>query len=562
MSPFVRPKAIRRGDRMLALGIFLICLAVYTLTCSGLPDNPDAEVEFQTTSAIARTGSLAIGGTPEAEAIIARRFDVMEGRGDRAGRYYSWFGVGQALTGVPFYFAGSLLARAFPDVQERHTQTETYGVGRSEYFQHLAVGWRNPLFGALTVWLFLFVARRLGASRAGSCLAAIGYAFCTFAWPQARSTLSDVQATFFLFLALHLVFRFREGFARGRTIRISELMLFGFAVGFAFLTRVLTGPAVGVLVIAFVFVAARARVREGNGVMVFRELLFGLLPAVACLLTFFYLNHARFGDPMESGYGQAVGLNYFQGYPIHWGLIAQFVSPGRGLFWLAPGAFVGLFGMARAWGRGERLWPILFVALFVCVAVPPAATLSWGGAWTFGPRYILPLLPILWLGVGITWDAAYSRKAHWAPMLIMFAGLIPNLGAVLVDHMTHQELAVRAAEIAWPETEGVDAVTAESQRFDRTLWDWRFAAPWAHWRILRHRISLENEEFGVREIFYLDDDTQITPVTERSRGWSHLAWYDLEHRLHGAAWPVLWFSLGLVLAGLIQLVRSFDSTLS
>lgn len=550
---------------MLAFGVFLVVLAVYSLTFSGLPDNPDAEVEFQTTSALARTGELALGGTPEADAIVAQRFDCMEGVGDREGKFYSWFGVGQAFVGVPFYFAGDLLERAFPEVEERHRQTTAHGVGRSEYFQHLLVGWRNPLFGALTIWVFVFVARRLGASRTASCVAALSLAFATYLWPQSRSTLSDVQATFFLFFSFHLILRFREKYLRMRTVKKLELVLFGLSLGMAFLTRVLTAPAIAVLVLTFVFVCARGRIREGNGAMAFRELVIGLVPAVFCAALFLWTNFERFGEPLETGYGDAVGPSFFRAYPVHLGLVAQLASPGRGLLWLAPGALLGFLGLVRAWGRGERLWPTVFCCLFVAIAVPPAATLSWGGAWTFGPRYALPLLPLIWVGVAPVWDAATSAKSRLIPLGLLAVGVIPNLGAVFVDHMTHQELAMAAARIEWPQIEGVDdplGAQAENERFERIKWDWRFAAPWAHWRILRHRTALHDEVFGVRELFFLDSDATVSPTLERSRGWFHLAWYDLEHRLGGAAWPAL-LLIGLMgLVGTVELARSFDATLA
>ena len=144
MSPYVRPYAVSQADRMAAFSVFALLLAIYTATFSGLPDNPDAEVEFQTTSALARTGSLALGGTPEAEAIIERRYNVRIGVDGEA---YSWFGPGQAVLALPLYLAGRGLSVLWPAVEERHAATERMGASRSEYFPHLLVGWRNPPAG-------------------------------------------------------------------------------------------------------------------------------------------------------------------------------------------------------------------------------------------------------------------------------------------------------------------------------------------------------------------------------------------------------------------------------
>lgn len=86
MSSTTRVSFLRREDRLAAWSVFALLLAVFVATMNGLPTVPDAEVEFQTTSALARTGRAALGGTPEAEALIASRFGVVEGRGERAGQ--------------------------------------------------------------------------------------------------------------------------------------------------------------------------------------------------------------------------------------------------------------------------------------------------------------------------------------------------------------------------------------------------------------------------------------------------------------------------------------------
>ena len=229
MSPYVRPPTVEAGDRRAALSVFLILLAVYTATFSGLPDNPDAEVEFQTTRSIVVHRNLALGDTPEARALVENDFHVVPGGPGREGRFYSWHGIGQALGGVPFYAVGSLLARAFPEIEARHAATTHRGYPRSEYFAHLLVGWRNPLLAAWTALLVVVTARRLKARRAVAWLTGLTYGLCTFAWPQARSTLSDVQATFFTFLAVHQLVIVREAFLGLRAPKLPHIALLGAA---------------------------------------------------------------------------------------------------------------------------------------------------------------------------------------------------------------------------------------------------------------------------------------------------------------------------------------------
>ena len=103
LSPFVRAQAVLRGDRSLAWSVFFVLLASYLAAFSGLPDNPDSEVEFQTTSALVRNQSFALGGTSEAEAIIGivhqgrQGFNVRRGGPGREHEFFSWAGVGQPL---------------------------------------------------------------------------------------------------------------------------------------------------------------------------------------------------------------------------------------------------------------------------------------------------------------------------------------------------------------------------------------------------------------------------------------------------------------------------------
>src|SRR4029077_16123372 len=122
-----------------------------------------------------------------------------------------------------------------------------------EYFEHLFVGLRNPLLGALTAALVVLAALRAGAKRVPAALCGLSYGLASFAWPQARGTLSDVQATAFLFLAFVLLqgvlAELEGGRARART---AALVGAGLALGGAFLTRPVLAPGVAVIVLFFV----------------------------------------------------------------------------------------------------------------------------------------------------------------------------------------------------------------------------------------------------------------------------------------------------------------------
>ena len=590
MSPFVRPPTVRHHDRVTARSVAAILLAVFTLTMTGLPEHTDSEAEFQTTSALARGATFALGGTPESDAMVANR-DVAPVRVGADGRCYSWFGVGQALAAVPLYYVGALVARAAPGIEEAHAETTYLGFRRSEYFQHLLVGWRNPLLSAATAWLLTLVARRLGVRRRVAWLAGLAYGLCTFAWPQARSTLSDVQATFFLFLAFSLLVRAREDYERTRRPAPLDLLLFGAALGGAFLTRVITAPAILVLLVSAFAVALRGARLLGARARPLADAAWAVGPAAGAVLLFLALNQVRFGDPFESGYGAPMAGGKFFSHPPHHGLAGLLISPGSGLLWLAPGVLLAPFGVAWARARGERLFPLTLLGVVVAVFGPIAFTATWHGAWTYGPRYVLPALPFLWVAVALALQSFEERPVARLVALFLFGvGLVTNLPGVLVDHMTHEHLADQAAELEWHaelEAQGLEGGNRAAARFELIQWDLRFAAPWAHWRIFRDRVSgvcsvdpdasrwgpsAPREVYRAGELFFLDGDAagvELHPDRDwirggaavdrdRDRGFRHLAWVDLARRLGGSSWPA-WFALfGLLTAGVLLAARGMD----
>ena len=552
------PPALQRGDWLAVGAVFFLLLAAYTATFVGLPDNPDAEVEFQTTSALARRGSFALGGTSEAELILSiehhgqQGYNVRPGGPGREGRFYSWSGVAQPLVALPFYFAGRALSFAFPVFEERHVQTTHFGAPRSEYFEHLLVGWRNPLLGALTGALVVLAARRSGARRVPALLAGLGYGLTTYAWPQARSTLSDVQATFFLFVAFVACQAALERLEHGERPRVSTLLAFGCGLGGAFLTRMMTAPAVGVLVLLFAISAVRAARRAGTYGA--RELAFGLGPAILAFLFFLWINELRFGDPLESGYGDVVSFAVWFTQPPQRGLFGLLLSPGGGLLWMAP--LVLLLPVWLTDGYRRRAIGELALVLGVALAVllPIAVSPAWHGGWTYGPRYILPLLPVLWVGVGVGLSLIAERAwGRWTAAALALLGLGTALPGVLVDTMTHLDLATQAARWAWPDPPGATEFDREEFRFVEIKQDWRFAAPWAHARILAHRLAGRGEEFPVRELFGLERDERLTLGHEREKDFLHLAWVDFHRRLGGPLWPAVllvsaFLALGVILA--------------
>jgi hypothetical protein len=250
------------------------------------------------------------------------------------------------------------------------------------------------------------------------------------------------------------------------------------------------------------------------------------------------LNVLRFGHPLRTGYEAALDPDgFFVANPLP-GLAGLLVSPGRGLLWMAPGLLLLPMGLRAATRVGATFWIWTLAAIACAVLVPTAFLRGWHGAWTFGPRYVLPLLPFAWLGVALALESSRERRGLWLAAAFLFAaGFAVDLGAALVDHATHTDLGLQAARVEWPDEPGIPQREQEERRFERLQWDWRFAAPWAHWRIFSSRAAQASEPFSARSLYFTRQDAALSVTHDRERGFRHLAWVDLAERLGGPRWP-------------------------
>jgi hypothetical protein len=549
--------------------VFCILLALFTATFRGVQDAPEVEAEFQTTSSLVRRGKLAIGGTPEAEALseLVRRSELLGDppphglRRGKTGALYAE-GLGQALGGLPFYFVGRLAALALPQAEARHAEVGLEGRVRSELLPHVVVGWRNALLVALTALCIYSTARRLSVGRGGAWLTAVSFGCATYAWFFARTGLSDVQLTFLLFLAFHVIVRVRESFWRLVPPSGSELFGLGAVLSGAFLTRPSSLPVICALGVAALLVlrAGREQLLE-TGTERMRKRSEKLrwttaLVALGCSLGPLVLIAAdvvRFGDPW-------VGLRALVPQEALADLVRdwrrELFAPVGGMLWLAPGVLLFPFGVARAWEDEERLWPWVWVGVLAALLVPVGGALSGedgvAHAATYGPRHWLPLLPFTWLGVGLALegDGAPLARRVAAGLLVVW-GLVVALPGVLVEETTYRELA-RQARALEQRVEPEDAA-----------WDWRFAGPWAHWRILRHRVAGRGERFAPQDVFFVEtemarEELALSVPGERDQGFRHLVWVDLEARLGLASWPLLVFVAATFVLGLGLALRGFE----
>lgn len=279
--------------------------------------------------------------------------------------------------------------------------------------------WVNPLVVALTGALIFRTAERLGAPRRAALLVAIAtilgsplffYARADFAQPMAALLLLGVVALLIEVVQRHDV---RPGLMTG-------------AVAFAILTRPVDG-----LLVAFVALVVLGLplgdwrpLRDGGRIGA--EVVVGALAGMAVTLV---VDFVRFGSPLDFGY-QPNFIGSFK-----WGVLAELVSPGRGLLWYFPLLALAPIGAWALWRRGLR-HQTAAVVLPVLVYLPIYAKWQGLGGWSWGPRFLVPLIPLVGLLAG---SVAWHQRRH-APAVLLFAVLGIAGGLANVAHLAVDQL--------------------------------------------------------------------------------------------------------------------------
>ena len=249
-----------------------------------------------------------------------------------------------------------------------------------------------------------FYAARWRTSDARAFVVAIAFGLGTNVWATASQTLWQAETTL-AGLAL-AVLCLAPPAARLTT---SRLWLAALGLGIAGAARAQLTPAVLVLALA---ITTRRR-RAGDVAAVLPIAALGGITILANLAWFGHpLGGAAILETLHPGVHGVAGT--FSSTP--WvGAAGLLISPSRGLLVFSPIVLTALAGLSAAWRegwRGDLAWCAL--AAFVQFSLYSSYTVWWGGH-TFGPRYMIDILPLL-VPLAAAGTAAISSRPvlRWA----------------------------------------------------------------------------------------------------------------------------------------------------
>jgi hypothetical protein len=294
------------------------------------------------------------------------------------------------------------------------------------------------LLMAAAAALFLLLARRRGASPRGALLLTAALAFGTICFVYARVAYSEALQTFALLLLVE------------RTLAQSERLTLPGMAGL--------GAAAGVLLNAKLAHAAILPLAAGYLLWRhlgdrerrdLRRLALGSAVALAAFAPFLAVtlwhNALKTGSPWHSGH--EAQAHYFGG-DLGAALYGFLLSPGKSLFLYSPPLLLGLCGLRTALRR-RRSETVLLLGISAVVLLVHAKFRIWHGGYCWGPRYLVPIVPLVLL-LAVPWlPEALGRGRRWlrrtALGALLAAGLAVQLlgGAFYWDHYIRILVAVK-----------------------------------------------------------------------------------------------------------------------
>ncbi len=432
------PDARTRSRRITALALVLLGL-VWVWAAPGLVSSNDG-------SHLALARALVLRGETSLEQEVALTLWVDRARRD--GRDYSDRPPGTALLAAPAVWLGAqldpVLLRASLEAKEvvvtpaapRYAETYAARVQRLQRPPRvaappllalqgtaLALALHCALIGALGVGAVLWLLRRRGASPLAQLFAAATLGLGCLWGPYSTVLFSHVTAgTLAIVFVLALELGAGERTAAGGypPARPGPLVAAGLAAGWA--------VSADYLVALLVLGLGLATVAPRRIPALLPWLLLGAAPIVVATLAY---HAAAFGSPWSLGYDHHANFAFarersttFGGDPLH-GLWSQWgLGEGAGVLALAPVMLVGVVGLAA---HRERRW---LLAALPWIALLAAHRTPVGGA-ALDHRYLVPLMPVLAVGLGLAWTRATAGPLTRARILGALLLALATASAVL-----------------------------------------------------------------------------------------------------------------------------------
>jgi hypothetical protein len=365
VQPLTSGLPAKRRIQSESLALVLLLTALYALVGRGIFFSSDEGHSYNTALSLLH-GSLDIGPGE----------NVHEGRD---GYFYPSREILPAVVTIPFTLLGTgaqILAHGAAAPRAPGARYPT------DWPSFVTLTLLGPLTTAFTLLLLHGFVRREGVGRADALLLTLAAGWATPLAVYAKTLFPQVFEAAWLMLALASAAEWR------RTGSPRAAKWLGLACGLGLMTRAAFALA-SVWFFGYLLLAGSMKWRERLRALVPFLILAGCGAAVTALV-----NWVRWGSPLDFGHHRA---DEAFDYPPLQGLYGLLLSPGKSIFLYSPILLLVCAYAGILWQRG-RAEVVLVLGITLSYLALYCRWYDWMGGLAWGPRFLVPLIPV-WIAL-------------------------------------------------------------------------------------------------------------------------------------------------------------------
>jgi len=290
------------------------------------------------------------------------------------------------------------------DFDDNHYVWWRNTLSNEETFTFLFYG---PVITAISTAILFAICRTYNFSIKIAITVAFLYGFTTMAWAYSSTAMSVILAS----MTILLSFYFYRKFVKNQNF--FSLIFCGFSLGVSVLVRHDSFIIVGIILVFLIGIILKNKSKLKNLTCL-------LIPLFFCAIIFMGINYIQFGTFLESGFKSESGSLVGNTSPIHIGAFGLLLSPGAGLFIFSPILFT-IFVSFFDFYKKDKSSFLIFSAYLVSMLVFFGNLETWHGFVSWGPRYLLPVIPFLLIPLAASIEKRNS---------LGFRFLVITLGAI------------------------------------------------------------------------------------------------------------------------------------
>jgi len=272
--------------------------------------------------------------------------------------------------------------------------------------------------------LLMKCARRMNFSFRISFILALFLGLGTSAWYYANSTFPEALLMTELLGAIYFIFKAQE------TKKYQDIAISAVFVGLLVITKYATVIVLPLFLIFAVYISLREK--NIRFTVIFISIVMGFI------LPYFWFRFQVFGDALRGGYVWELEKVISPKRPLYLTLIKGLhyitFSSYKGLFVYSPLLILSLFSLPRFFKKERRLFLLLFSIsiLYIYIVVVSIAVASFTLRLSWGPRYLVLILPCLILPMGYLLQGRKKKIYITVIALVFIVSFFINIVSVII----------------------------------------------------------------------------------------------------------------------------------